>query len=151
MFSDAQLNLISGYVSEMRDMGYLYYLAYNQTNTSSADQPDLIIYFSKDEIFGKSLYSYTVPSDSLKYSFRTGNPYSSNYSARVSVERVDSIEIGLAVPVYSHVSTNAKFLTSTEIQPNLAVEVKSNETQGGILFIFCVFIFLYAFIHFFRR
>ena len=151
MFSTAQLDLMKGYVSSMREAGYLYYLAYNQTNMSSSDSPDLIIYFSKEEIFGKSMYSYTIPSDSLKYSFKTGNPYSSNLTQRVTVDTVDTIEIGLSVPVYSHVSTNAMFLSLTEIQPDLCLGVKSNETQGGILFVFCIFVFFYAFVHFFRR
>jgi len=136
MLSTTQLEYLRPLVAKMREEGYLYYLAYGVYSfdySSSYNNPDLIVYFSKEEIFGKSMYSYTIPSNSLKYSVKTGNASSNYQTQRVEVSTISSIQIGMNIPVYSHVSTNATFLSLTEVQPDMCLEVKSNETQGAIV------------------
>lgn len=150
MFSAIQIDYIKSLVSDMRANGYLYYLAYQNSLTSNNYDYDIIIYFSKKEIFAPDLYEYTIPSNSLKYSIRSGNASTYNSEDRVTVSEVELGEVSLKVPAYSHVSTNATF-TSSFIQPNLCLEVKEYETLGSINFIFSVFIFVFCFIHLFRR
>lgn len=153
MFSTNQLDVIRGYAASMSAQGYKYYLAHQQI-TNSNSQPDIIMYFSKSEIFATSLYRYTIPAHSMKYEIVSGNYYSSSSSnvARVEASEVDTVEVGLTVPQYLHVSTNATFTESQTIQPNYALsEVQTYETNSGILFIGCVFIFLYSFLKLFRR
>lgn len=152
MFSDAQVTYLRGLVSDMRDEGYLYYLAYQQYNSSyNSYDPDLIVYFSKDEIFADGLYTYTIMRDSVKYSVRTSNASSNNQYERVQVENVELAKVDLSVPVYSHVSTNSTFLNMSVIQPDLCPEVKSYETQGAMCLILCAFLCFSCFVHLFRR
>lgn len=149
MFSTAQLDLLNGLVSCMRDQGYLYYLAYTNVSSTSNDY-DMFVYFSKDEIFATDMYRYTVMSGSLKYSIRSGNAYSSTLYDRFTVSDVELAEIGITVPSYCHVSTNATF-TSSSVQPNYCLEVKQNETLGGVCFLLCVSLFVCCFFKLFRR
>lgn len=152
MFSDTQTTYLRGLVTDMRDQGYLYYLAYQQYNSGySNNDPDLIVYFSKDEIFADSLYKYTIMRDSVKYSVRTGNAYSSDQLQRVQVETVELAQIDLSVPIYNHISTNATFLTGSVRQPDLIPEVKGYETTGAICLVLCAFLLFSSFIHLFRR
>ena len=153
MFSDAQVTYLRGLVADMRDVGYLYYLAYQQNNSYSSNDYDLIVYFSKDEIFADDLYTYTVMRDSVKYSIRTGNSYSSSsdQSARVSVETVELAKVNLKIPVYCHVSTNSIYLSGSVRQPDLIPEVHSYETQSAICIVLCVVLLATCFFKFFRR
>ena len=152
MFSDAQTTYLRGLVTDLRAEGYLYYLAFQQYNSGySNNAPDLIVYFSKDEIYADGLYTYTIMRDSLKYSVRTGNAYSSDQSERVQVETVELAQINLSVPSYNHISTNATFLTGSVRQPDLLPEVKSYETSGAMCLVLCVTLLFSAFIHLFRR
>lgn len=49
MFSTAQLDMINGLVAPMRDEGYLYYVAITDNLRTTNTEPDLYIYFSKEE------------------------------------------------------------------------------------------------------
>lgn len=150
MFSTAQLDMCRSLVLQMREQGYLYYLMCQDYPTTNKTY-DIYIYFSKEPIKALNQYNYTLPSGTLKYSLISGN-YSANSSTgrRISVGTIAN-EQTLTIDVWQHISTNAEF-TSSSIAPDLfRTEVTQSETQGGILFIFIVFIFFYAFIHLFRR
>lgn len=149
MFSTAQLDLIKATVAEMRDEGFVYYLAY-QNNGVSSGNPDLYIIFSKDEIFGKDLYSYFIPSDSVRYNFRTSN--STSYGDRVTVTDLTDGIVTFNIDSYNHISTNATFTSLTEHQPDYCItEVYGYETLGACCFVLCVSLFLSCFFRFFRR
>lgn len=150
-FSTTQLDIIEPLVADMRDRGYEYYLCHQNLLSETSNDFDLIIYFSKDQIFGTGLYTYTIPSGSVAYYIRSGN--ASNYSndLRVYVDDLVDLVIGYEVPYYCHISTNATFMSESQIQPDLCLEVQQYEMQGGILFTLCVFLLFFAFIKLFRR
>lgn len=149
MFSTAQMDLMRPLVADMRDEGYLYYLAYQNYSSSNSNTYDIYMIFSKDQIIAADMYIYNIPSDSIKYSIRSGNSYTNNLTPRIVVDELHEASI-VVVDDYLHISTNAEFLTSV-VQPDLFLEVKQYETQGSLLFIVCVFLCLFSFFKLFRR
>lgn len=150
MFSTTQLDVMRPLISDMRDQGYLYYVAHQNQLSGVTNDYDVIIYFSKDEIVATDMYTYTVPKDSFKYSLRTGNASSNYTSQRISISKVNN-QTAISIAAYQHISTNATFSTQGYIQPDLFLEVSNYETNGGILFVLCAFVLVYCFIHLFRR
>ena len=151
-FSTAQLDILEPLVADMRDRGYIYYLAHQNVISSTSNDFDMIVYFSKEEIFGTGLYTYTIPSGSVCYHIRSGNASSyNNTGIRLTVDENVSLVINYEVENYNHISTNATFMSESVIQPDLCLEVNQYETQGGILFTLCVFLLFTAFIKLFRR
>lgn len=151
-FSTAQLDILEPLVADMRDRGYEYYLCHQNIMSNTSNDFDLIIYFSKDEIFGTGLYTYTVPSGSVCYYIRSGNASSyNNTGIRFSVDENVDLILNYEVENYNHISTNATFMSQAAIQPDLCLEVQQYETQGGILFTLCVFLLLFSFFKLFRR
>lgn len=152
MFSTTQIDMINGLSAPMRAEGYVYYLAYTDNNKTNSSDPDLYIYFSKEEIFGTDLNSYFIPSDSKFYSIRTSNSSSyNNTGARITVSDVELAE-NISVDDLEFISTNASFTSISEVQPDFTVgEVTQYETQGALLFVVCVFLCFFAFTKLFRR
>lgn len=151
MFSTVQLDYINGLVAPMREQGYTHYLAFTDNTRSSSNEPDLYIYFAKEEIFATDLLSYDVPGDSVLYSVRTGNASTNNQYARVSVSDI-TLAVEVVIDDTEFVSTNAAFVALDIVQPNFTVgEVGQYEMQGGILCVVIVFLFLYFFNKLFRR
>ncbi len=151
MFSTSQLDFMRPLIADMRKQGYLYYLAHQNQLSGVMNDYDVIIYFSKEEIFATDMYTYTIPRDSLKYSLRTGNASNNYTSPRISISKVGTNQTAMSIASYQHISTNATFTTTGYIQPDLFPEVSNYETNGGILFVLCVFLLVYSFIHLFRR
>lgn len=148
-FSTTQIDVLEALVARMRAEGYTYYLCHQNLLTNTNNDYDLVVYFSKEEIFAESGYTYAIPSDSLRYRIRTGNA-SQNYNTdRFAIETVQHMEM-INVSESFHISTNATFLT-TSIQPDYCLEVNQYEAQGGILFTLSVFLLLFAFFKLFRR
>lgn len=148
MFSTAQLDLIKSTVAEMRNEGYKYYLAY-QDNNSSSGSPDLFIIFSKDEIFGKDLYSYFIPSGSVRYGYFSSN--STNYGARLTVTNLTDGIVTHTINSYNHISTNATFTSLTAHQPDYCTEVYQYETFGACCLLLSVMFLVSCILRFFRR
>lgn len=150
MFSNAQMQIMQPLIYQMRDQGYLYYIAYQNYLTSISDDYDLFIIFSKDEIMANNMYSYTIPSGSVKYSIRSGNASSNRQTQRILTNEIRT-DISLSIEDYQHVSTNAIFSTAV-IQPDLfSTEVKQVEAETGVLFFTIVLVFVIAFTKLFRR
>lgn len=152
MFSTAQLDMINGLVAPMRDEGYLYYVAITDNLRTTNTEPDLYIYFSKEEIFATDLLQYHIPNNSVLYSIRTSNGSSyNNTGARIEVSDVE-LSRELTVDEVEFVSTNATFTELVPVQPDFTVEeVGQYETQGALLFVVCTFLLLFAFTKLFRR
>ncbi len=153
MFSTVQLDMINGLVATMRKEGYLHYLAISDNYRASgySYEPDLYIYFSKEEITCDDMYSYYIPPNAIKYSIRTGNGSNSNTGERL---QSDVLQLGqnIDIELNEFVSTNAKVTEFQFVQPDFTVEgVGQYETQGALLFVVCTFLLLFAFSKFFRR
>ncbi len=152
MFSTAQLDMINGLVGSMRAEGYLYYLAVTDNVRSDNTEPDLYIYFSKEEIYANDLLSYHIPNNSKLYSIRSSNGSTyNNTGERIYVSDIELSDTVL-VDEIEFVSTNAAFTEVSVIQPDYTItEVGQYETQGGLLFTLSVFLFLFGFLKLFRR
>ena len=152
MFSTAQLDMINGLVAPMRAQGYEYYVAITDNTRSTSSDPDLYIYFSKEEIFATDLLRYHIPNNSILYSIRTSNGSSYNSTgARIDVSDVE-LSQELKVDEVEFVSTNATFTELVPVQPDYTVgEVGQYEMQGALLFVVCTFLLLFAFTKLFRR
>lgn len=152
MFSTAQIDMINGLSAPMRDEGYVYYLAYTDNTRSTSSDPDLYIYFSKEEIFASDMTSFFIPSNSKFYSIRTSNSSSyNNTGARITVDDIE-LSDNIVVDDLEFISTNASFTSLSEVQPDFTVgEVSQYETQGALLFVVCVFLLFFAFTKLFRR
>lgn len=148
-FSTTQIDVLEALVARMRAEGYTYYVCHQNLLTGVSNDYDLIVYFSKEEIFAETGYKYAIPSGSLRYCIRTGNA-STNYNTdRYAIDSVTGMTM-VNVQQSFHISTNATFLTSS-IQPDYCLEVNQFEAQGGILFTLCVFLLFIAFTKLFRR
>lgn len=149
MFSTAQMDMLRPLIIQMRDNGYLYYLAY-QNYTSTSNDYDLFVVFSKEVITAEDMYTYAVPADSLRYSIRSGNAYSSQTTPRITTATLP-IATTVTIEEYQHISTNAEFQTAV-IQPDIFIsEVKDYDTQGSLLLIVCSMLCVYCFFKLFRR
>lgn len=149
MFSTAQMDLMRPLIQQMRDSGYLSYLAWQNYSSSTSNDFDVFIIFSKAPITAADMYIYNIPGDSIKYSIRSGNAYSSNLTPRIVTESLAAPST-VVVNAHQHISTNAEFTTSI-IQPDLFPEVKQYEMQGSLLLVVCVFLCLFSFFKLFRR
>jgi len=107
---------------------YPYYLAYTVTDETGNNTADAYIYFSKTKITGNGLYSYSVPSGSLRYRLDS-NGYSSttNTAARVQVTTASG---AVTVHSYEFVYTNASF-AGTSIQPDIK-KLNGGETVESV-------------------
>lgn len=132
MFSTAQKDVLTSLIPVMRRQGYKYYIAYTNTNTegswNTSAVVDLYIVFSSEEISAKDMYTYSVPSGSVRYAIRTPN-YSTSASGINSERYVFSEYSGtLSIDVYEHIYTNAEFSTSA-VQPDILYEA-----EGGYVY-----------------
>lgn len=152
MFSTAQIDMINGLVASMRAEGYLYYVAITDNLRTTNTDPDLYIYFSKEEIFATDLLQYHIPNNSKLYSIRTSNGSSyNNTGARIEVSDIE-LSQELKVDEVEFVSTNATFTELVPVQPDYTIgEVGQYETQGAMLFTLSVFLLFFAFTKLFRR
>lgn len=148
-FSTTQIDVLEALVARMRAEGYNYYLCHQNLLSGVSNDYDLIVYFSKEEIFAETGYKYAIPSNSIRYYIRTGNASTNNNTDRFSIVELYNMQI-INVSESFHISTNATFLTSS-IQPDYCLEVNQYETQGGILFTLCVFLLFVVFTKLFRR
>lgn len=149
MFSVAQMDIMRPLVAQMRDKGYLYYVAWGNVLSSTTNDYDIYMIFAEDPITANTMYTYAIPDGSIKYSIRSGNAYSNQTAARITTSVIGATT--LTINDYQHCSTNAEFGTAV-IQPDLFfTEVQGYETQGGTLFMLIVFLFVFAFVHLFRR
>lgn len=149
MFSTVQTDVIKSLIPVMRRQGYKYYIAYTYTRTGnySTVDPDLYIVFSEDKITASDLYTYSVPSGSVKYSIRTPN-YSTNSSA-VNTDRLfsSSFSGSLTINPYEHIYTNSVF-SGSSVQPDILYEMKGGyefETSVATAILLAVFVLLVSF------
>lgn len=152
MFSTAQIDMINGLVAPMRDEGYLYYIAYTDNTRSNSSDPDLYIYFSKEEIFATDMLRYHVPNASILYSIRTSNGSSyNNTGSRVTFSNIE-LSRDITIDEVEFVSTNATFTQVVPVQPDYTVgEVGQYEMQGSLLFVVCTLLLFFAFTKLIRR
>lgn len=151
MFSTTQLDTLEGLVPALRAEGYLYYVAVTDNYRSESSDPDLIVYFSKEEIVSSDTLHFHIPSGSLKYSIRTSNASTYNQNPRFTFSTLELSEL-VDVDELEFVSTNATYAESAYIQPDyIAGEVGSYEMQGALLLVVCVFMFFMFFVKLFRR
>lgn len=152
MFSTAQIDILNGLVSPMRDEGYLYYVAVTDNMRDSSSDPDLYIYFSQEEIFATDLLQYHIPNNSKLYTIRTSNGSTYNSTgARIEVSDIELSE-DITVDQVEFVSTNATFTEVSVLQPDYTIgEVGQYEMQGALLFVVCTFLLFFAWTKFFRR
>lgn len=151
MFSTTQLDTLEGLVTVMRNEGYKYYVAVTDNNRTTNYNPDLYIYFSKEEIYSSEDYVFFIPSDSIKFSIRTSNSSTNNNTDRISKELLSSSEF-LRVDEAEFCSTNASYTESILVQPDfIKTEVVGYEIQGALLLTVCSFLFFMFFVKLFRR
>lgn len=152
MFSTTQLDVLEGLVPELRAEGYLYYVAVTDNTRSDNTSPDLIVYFSKEEIVSSEWLHFFIPSDSLKYEIRSGNASSyNNTGARFKVTEIATSNF-VDVDDEEFVSTNAIYTRASIAQPDYIIgEVGSYEIQGALLISVCAFMLFMFFVKLFRR
>ncbi len=164
MFSTAQLEIIRSHVPQMREQGYLYYLAVDlrYNNGSVPDDVSLYIFYSNDPIVYNRDYEFDIPGDCVGYAFNTDSVSNYNNGPRMYNEfflnGAANDVIDLVQEDYLFYSTNAipgenaSFYGATMVPVDFVYsEVKQNDTSSGLLFIACVFIFFYSFLKLFRR
>lgn len=89
MFSATEFEYVTALVEQMRGQGYLYYIA--RTVTDNNSRYDVECVFSKEEITGNSLTSFSVPADAITYQIDSsgytigGSNYNQNNGPRVAV------------------------------------------------------------------
>ena len=152
-FSETQVELIKAFVQHYSDLGYRYY-AVTQQPTSNNQPYDLSFCFMRSEpvvTSSSSGWSILVPADSCSIAVISGNFSSMNTSDRYVYSEVTE-QTQVTIPLYLHVSGNV-FNSSREVMqvPDYSGEVIENVQTGGILFVFCIAIFLFAFLRLFRR
>ena len=150
MFSTAQLDIMRSLVAQMRDKGYTYYLAVQNSASSVTNDYDMFIYFSDQEITSLSQYLYTLPSSTIKYSIRSGNASSTNKTNRVDVSFL-SAETDLQVDTWQFISTNAEFLTGMIVPDYTFTEVHNLETNALSSFMLVCVVMLVCIFQMFRR
>lgn len=136
MFSAVQESFLKSLIHTMKEKGYPYYLVHTSRRDDS-NQPDLYVYFSKEDIKGNGLYSYTI-SNGVRYAVN-----SSNYSDRYQAQRISVGGIGskvVVVPSYEHVYTNADFgIDSVSVQPDITLqeggELRAAQTDNFLLLV----------------
>lgn len=161
-FSTTELQYLDGLVPSYYENGYKYYVAYTNTNTNSSSSsaqtgtPDMIVYFSKNEIKTSGYGQFTIPSGSVKCDVIASDYYSgygSTYylGARLLTTRVNSST--LDIPDYEHIFSNAVGTSeSVALSPNpYGMEMKTNDTLGACTFILSVLLMFSCLIRFFLR
>lgn len=147
MFSQNQLNVIEFLVPTMAQKGYPFYIAYTFTDTSNSyyysSKPDLYFVFSKEKIPAKNAYSFSVPENSVRYAYRTGNFSNSEYANNSNRISAEAFSGSLSINVYEHIYSNAAF-ESSAIQPDIlkggAPENVYLQAQGIIFTAFFLFV-----------
>lgn len=95
MFSAAQNDYLKSLVPVMRQQGYRYYIAYSDNDRDNNYNPDLYVIFAKDKITANSLYSYSVPAGSVRYSIITSNTSYNNTAYRVTTASVGASTVNI--------------------------------------------------------
>lgn len=149
MFSTAQMDILKPLVAQMRDNGYLYYLAVQNTATGVSNDYDMFIYFSDTEITALSQYSYSMPQSTIKYSIRSGNASTNQKQNRIDITYLTSATT-LRVDSWQFCSTNAETISAMVVPDLTFTEVKSYETAGLSSFMLTVIVLLVSILHFFR-
>lgn len=158
MFNTAQLELIKAHVPQMRQQGYLYYLAVDARYMGpdvEIGNADTIFIYSKDPIYYSDFYTFSFSGDIVMYWMNSASASSYNTSERITVYNIpqdQAAEMGSMFSDFLWISTNAITQSTAQIHPDVTyMEVRNNETTGGLLFVVCIILFFYAFIKLFRR
>lgn len=138
MWSDSYRDYVKQLVLTNR-AEYPYYVAHTCTylgSTSSYDQPNFKVYFSKEPITATSLYNYSLPSGSICYNVIGGNGNNNYHSARMSVVNASS---NISINNYEFIYSNAEYSTNS-IQPDILAtnEVTRADYQGTTAIIITV-------------
>lgn len=152
MFSTAQNDYLKSLVPVMRQQGYRYYVAYSDNDRNNNYDPDLYLIFSKDKITANSLYSYSVPAGSVRYSIITSNTSYNNTAYRVVTASVGAFTV--TIDRYEHVYSNAAPATDTvQLQPDILYtgEVYVRETVSAVGIVLVIGLFVSWFWKFFSR
>ena len=116
MFTAVENEYLRSLVMTMSKKGYNHYLAYTVTDETGNNTADMMIYFSKTKITGNGLYSYSVPTGSLRYRVDSnGYSQTTNTAARVQVSSAGGT---VNIQQYEFVYTNAEY-AGTSIQPDI--------------------------------
>lgn len=152
MFSTAQNDYLKSLVPVMRQQGYRYYIAYSDNDRDNNYNPDLYVIFAKDKITANSLYSYSVPAGSVRYSIITSNTSYNNTAYRVITASVEASTV--SVDRYEHIYSNAAPATDTvQLQPDILYtgEVYVRETVSAVGIVLVIGLFVSWFWKFFSR
>ncbi len=102
-FSTTQIDLLEALVARMRAEGYTYYLCHQNLNTGISNDPDMIVYFSKEEITGQ-----------------TGSHVATLNKIVVILDRMTSKETEIAknlVNLKTYIGTLGTWLLDSRVQP----------------------------------
>lgn len=152
MFSTAQNDYLKSLVPVMRQQGYRYYIAYSDNDRDNNYNPDLYVIFAKDKITANSLYSYSVPAGSVRYSIITSNTSYNNTAYRVTTAFVGASTVN--IDRYEHIYSNAAPVTDTvQLQPDILYtgEVYARETVSAVGIVLVIGLFVSWFWRFFSR
>ena len=136
----------------MRDQGYRYYVAYSDNDRDNSYNPDLYVIFSRDKITANSLYSYSVPAGSVRYSIITSNTSYNNTAYRVTTASLGAFT--LSVDRYEHIYSNAAPATNAVmLQPDVLYtgEVYARETLAAVGIVLTIGLFVAWFWRLFSR
>jgi len=161
-FSTQELQYLDGLVPSYYENGYKYYVAYTNTNTNSSSSsaqtgtPDMIVYFSKNEITTSGYGQFIVPAGSIKCSVVASDYYSGYGSSYYLGSRLLTTSVNsqtLDIPDYEHIFSNAVGTAeSVALSPNpYGMEMKYNETLGASAFLIGVLLMFTVFIRIFMR
>lgn len=152
MFSTAQNDYLKSLVPVMRDQGYRYYVAYSDNDRDNSYNPDLYVIFSRDKITANSLYSYSVPAGSVRYSIISSNTSYNNTAYRVTTASLGAFT--LSVDRYEHIYSNAVPATNAVmLQPDVLYtgEVYARETLAAVGIVLTIGLFVVWFWRLFSR
>lgn len=152
MFSTAQNDYLKSLVPVMRDQGYRYYVAYSDNDRDNSYNPDLYVIFSRDKITANSLYSYSVPAGSVRYSIISSNTSYNNTAYRVTTASLGAFT--LSVDRYEHIYSNAVPATNAVmLQPDVLYtgEVYARETLAAVGIVLTIGLFVTWFWRLFSR
>lgn len=108
---------------------YPYYVAHTCTywgNGTTYGRPTIKIYFSKEPIVQKDLYTYTLSGDCLFYSINANNANQNSNEARMSV--VNYTARTVKIDDYEFVYTNAECQTGV-IQPDITANLNVSQSH----------------------
>lgn len=154
MFSTAQLDIIRGFIDSYNDVGYKYYMACQNPSQSSQFNYDIIILVANTPFsysIEGSQYIVNAPEDCYQINILSGN--GSNYNNDPRYDIIHSTDpVTFNLPLYAHCATNCvNTVDLTAVVPDIGGVVYAENQTGGLLFMFTIFIFLFAFLRLFRR